>query len=58
MATLVLEEIQTSLGALFEGIEGTKIVIPSIGDLSPAWKVVVNPQLESIRGEFKLWVHE
>lgn len=51
-----LVEAQTPLGILFQGLEGSRIVIPSIEALSPAWKVEINPQLESIRGEFNAWV--
>ena len=51
-----LVETQTPLGTLFEGLEGSRLVIPSIGALSPAWKVEINPQLESIRSEFNSWV--
>ena len=51
-------EAQTSLGALFEGLEGLRLVIPSIEALSPAWKVDVNPHLESIRSEYTSWVNE
>lgn len=50
-----LVEAQTPLGILFQGLEGSRMVIPSIEALSPAWKVEINPQLESIRSELA-WV--
>ena len=50
-------EFQTPLGKLFEGLHGTKIVIPSIEALSPIWRLEVNPHLESVRSEYKAWVH-
>ena len=51
-----LVEAHTSLATLFQGLEGSKLVIPSLEALSPAWKVNINPHLESIRSEFNLWV--
>ena len=49
---------QTALGTLFEGLEGSRIVIPGVEALSPAWTVGVNPHLESIRSEYNSWVNQ
>lgn len=49
-------EARTPLGTLLEGLEGSRVVIPSIEALSPAWKVDINPHLESIRGDYNSWV--
>lgn len=49
-------EARTPLGTLLEGLEGSRLVIPSIAALSPAWKVHRNPHLESIRSEYNSWV--
>ena len=52
----VLREAQTPLGRLFEGLEGSRLVIPCIEALSPKWKVGINPHLASIRSEYNSWV--
>ena len=44
------------MGTLFEGLEGSRLVIPCIKALSPDWKVDINPHLESIRSEYNSWV--
>ena len=44
------------MGLLFEGLEGSRLVIPGIEALSPDWKVGINPHLESIRSEYNAWV--
>ena len=49
-------EAQTLLGTLFQGLEGSRLVIPCVEALSPDWKVGVNPHLESIRSEYNSWV--
>ncbi len=51
-----LVEAHTSLATLFHGLEGSKLVIPSLEALSPVWKVDVNPHLKSIRNDFNSWV--
>ena len=51
-------EAQTPLGTLFEGLEGSRLVIPCIEALSPDWKVGINPHLESIRNEYNSWVFQ
>ena len=51
-------DAQTTLGTLFEGWEGSRLVLPSIEALSPVWKVGINPHLESIRSEYNSWVNQ
>lgn len=53
-----LTEAETPLGKLFVGLEGSRLVVPRIEDLSPKWKVAVNPHLMSIQGEYGDWVKQ
>ncbi|MCJ1404737.1 hypothetical protein MMC11_007963 [Xylographa trunciseda] len=49
---------QNPLRALFDGVEGQRIRIPSVDSLCPSWPVSVNPNLEAVRGEFTAWVNQ
>ncbi|MCJ1307923.1 hypothetical protein MMC25_001571 [Agyrium rufum] len=45
-----------TLPELFDGYEGSRLVIPSVDSLCPAWRIAKNPHHESIYVEFKEWV--
>lgn len=51
-----VRETQTPLARCLDDFEGSTIVIPNIGDLSPVWVMDVNPHLEHIRCDYNAWV--
>lgn len=44
------------LASLLEEVEGSKMVVPRLEELSPAWTMSTNPHLRSISDEFQSWV--
>lgn len=52
-----MDHVTASLRALFEGLDGHELIIPSQQELNPGWELKEHdPSHKSIKDELTIWV--
>lgn len=57
MSSTIPFSAKYQLRSLFEGLAGTKVVVPSLETICPSWPLSKHPDVELIRNDFTEWVN-